>query len=179
MKRITLFKSYLEDFSRMEPEVVNISGDGAHAWYDFIDEDYGFNELMNRDESDAWILYLAAHEGGHSWTVYRLIKFIPIYLIMGSVAMITFLVTAESLTWIIWLVVGLLSVIIENRTSMWNEIAAERFVIRLLGSGFHLSMFLESVVKSYGDAIKTRTPIWRYKIMLDDLRELKMEYWRD
>jgi hypothetical protein len=178
MERITLFKSYLEDFSRMKPEVMRIAGDGAYALYDSIDESYGFNEIMNWNESDAWILYLAAHEGGHSWTVNRLMRFVPIYLIMGSLMISFFLLMAESSVWIIWLVVALLAIIVESKVPMLNEMAAEKFVKKLLGPGFQLSMFLESTVKSYGPESKTNVPKWRFNILLNTLRELEMEYWR-
>lgn len=175
MERITLFKNYLEDFSRVKPEVVSISGLDAYAWYDSIDEDYGFNEIMNWNESDAWILYLAAHESGHSWTIKRLMRFIPIYFIMGSIMVSLFLLIAESPTWIIWVVVVMLTVIVGNRVSILNEIAAEEFVKKWLGSGFQLSMFLEATVKAYKPG---RIPKWRYQILLNTLRELRMEYWR-
>jgi hypothetical protein len=178
MERITLFKSYLEDFSRMKPEVMRIAGDGAYALYDSIDESYGFNEIMNWNESDAWILYLAAHEGGHSWTINRLMRFMPIYLIMGSMMVFLFLFMVESFASIIWLVVVLLTIIVESKTSMFNEMAAEKFVKKLLGPGFQLSMFLEATMKAYGSTIGDSVPKWRFNIMLNTLRELEMEYWR-
>jgi hypothetical protein len=178
MERITLFRNHLEDFSKMKPEVVSIYDMGSYAWYDSIDESYGFNEIMNWNASDAWILYLAAHEGGHSWTVNRLMRFVPIYLILGSIMISLFLLMVESPTWIIWMVVVLLAIIAERKVPILNEIAAEKFVKRLLGPGFQLSMFLEATVRAYGPATKSNVPKWRCNVILNTLKEMEMEYWR-
>lgn len=178
MERITLFKDYLEDFSRVKPEVIPIAGLGAYAWYDSIDEDYGFNEIMNWNESDAWILYLAAHEGGHSWTVKVLLRFMPIYFILSSMMVSLFLFMAESPAWIIWLVAVLLTVIVESKVPMLNEIAAEEFVKKWFGPGFQFSMFLEATIKAYEPGSKERIPKWRYRILLNTLKEIGIEYWR-
>ena len=63
---MALFKNYLEDFSRMKPEVEYCFNGDAYAWYDSINEIYGFSDILSIGKSDSWVLYTAVHEAGHS-----------------------------------------------------------------------------------------------------------------